>query len=160
MDGFALLAQLKAKVRSLPVIMITGQGDVRMAVQAMKAGAMDFIEKPFDREELLASIHRALERAANASVRSSWRAAAAARIAGLTRRQREIMDLVVAGISNKEIAARLHINQRTVETHRALVMNKTGAASLAELVRIALAASGRENESPVGQAHLAHSTAN
>ena len=107
-----------------------------MAVEAMKAGAFDFIEKPVRSEGLLACIERALRHMASPSERSSMAAAAAMRVAGLTRREREVMDYVVAGHANKEIAARLGIAQRTVETHRANVMKKMGAASLSELVRL------------------------
>ena len=115
-----------------------------MAVRAMQAGAVDFIEKPVQSAELLASIERALRQAADPSERSASSAAAALRIAGLTTREREVMDFVVDGLPNKEIAARLGIAQRTVETHRASVMEKMGAASLSDLVRMTITArSGR-----------------
>ena len=140
MNGFELLAQLAAAGHALPAIVITGQGDIAMAVQAMRAGAVDFIEKPTDPTALLACINRALRQAASPAERSSWRQAAAMRVAGLTKREREVMDFVVAGIANKDIAARLRINQRTVETHRATVMKKMGASSLSELVRLEMAA--------------------
>jgi FixJ family two-component response regulator/signal transduction histidine kinase len=140
MNGFELLAQLAAAGSGLPAIVITGQGDITMAVQAMKAGAVDFIEKPSDPDALLASVDRALRQAANPADRSAWRAAAAMRLAGLTRREREVMDLVVAGRANKHMATRLGISQRTVETHRAAVMKKMGASSLSELIRLELAA--------------------
>jgi two-component system CheB/CheR fusion protein len=140
MNGFELLAQLAAAGHALPAIVITGQGDIAMAVQAMRAGAVDFIEKPTDPCALLACISRALRQTASPAERSSQRQAAAMRVAGLTKREREVMDLVVAGMANKDIAARLRINQRTVETHRATVMKKMGASSLSELVRLELAA--------------------
>jgi len=142
MSGLQMLAQLAAQGSKLPAIVITGQGDIPMAVEAMRAGAVDFIEKPVDPASLLASIDRALRQAASPSERSAARAAAALRAASLTRREREVMDLVVAGHLNKQIAARLGINQRTVETHRATVMKKMEAASLSELVRRDILARG------------------
>ena len=144
MTGFELLARLSAAERALPAIMITGHGDIAMAVEAMRAGAFDFIEKPVRSEALLASIERALGHAASPSERSSIAAAAAMRLAGLTRRDREVLDQVVAGHANKEIAARLGIAQRTVETHRANVMKKMGAASLSHLVRLVIGARGAD----------------
>ena len=120
--------------------MITGNSDVAMAVQAMKAGALDFIEKPISRGDLLASVERALEQARDASKRIAWRKAAATHVAGLTARQREIMDLVLAGQPSKNIAADLGISQRTVENHRAAIMKRTGARSLPALARLAVAA--------------------
>ena len=140
MGGLELLQRLKNDGSRLPAIMITGDGDVPMAVQAMRAGAADFIEKPIRREELLASIERALEQTRDSAKLSVWREAAAARIAGLTTRQRQIMDLVLAGHPSKNIAADLGISQRTVENHRAAVMKKTGSNSLSALIRLALAA--------------------
>ena len=140
MNGFELLAQLAAADYALPAIVITGQGDIAMAVQAMKGGAVDFIEKPTDPTELLISVDRALRQAASPAERSSLQKAVALRIAGLTKREREVMDLVVAGLANKDISARLGINQRTVETHRAAVMKKMGASSLSELVRLEMSA--------------------
>jgi two-component system CheB/CheR fusion protein len=139
-NGFELLAQLAAAGHSLPTIVITGHGDIAMAVQAMRAGAVDFIEKPTDPSTLLACVNRALRQAASPAERASWRQAAAMRVAGLTKREREVMDLVVAGFANKDISARLAINQRTVETHRAAVMKKLGASSLSEMVRLEMAA--------------------
>jgi two-component system CheB/CheR fusion protein len=120
--------------------MITGQGDIATAVHAMKAGAVDFIEKPIGDGELLTIIERALDHAPGSPEYSEWRAEVVRRETGLTKRQREILGLVVAGHPNKEIAARLGINQRTVESHRAIVMKKMGAKSLTDLVRLSLAA--------------------
>jgi two-component system, chemotaxis family, CheB/CheR fusion protein len=144
MSGFELLARLAAADGALPAIVITGHGDVAMAVEAMRAGAFDFIEKPVRPDELRACIDRALRHAASSSERSSMSAAAAMRIAGLTRREREVMDCVVAGHANNEIAARLGIAQRTVETHRATVMKKMGAPSLSELVRLVISVRGAD----------------
>jgi two-component system CheB/CheR fusion protein len=120
--------------------MITGMGDVPTAVRAMKAGAVDFIEKPIGRSELLASIERALETTRDSAKLSAWRESAAASIATLTARQRQIMDLVLAGHPSKNIAADLGISQRTIENHRAAIMTKTGSKSLPALIRLALAA--------------------
>jgi two-component system CheB/CheR fusion protein len=138
MNGLEMLASLVTAGNRLPAIVITGQGDIAMAVQAMRAGAVDFIEKPVDPEVLLASVRRALQQTSN----PAGRAAAAMRIAALTKREREVMARVVGGHSNKEIAARLGINQRTVETHRAAVMTKLGVRSVSDLVRLAIAAEG------------------
>ena len=140
MSGLDVLRRLKAEGHRLPAIMITGDGDVPMAVQAMRAGAADFIEKPIGREELLASLERALEQNRDSAKLSAWREAAAARIATLTARQRQIMDLVLAGHPSKNIAADLGISQRTIENHRAAIMKKTGSNSLPALIRLALAA--------------------
>jgi two-component system, chemotaxis family, CheB/CheR fusion protein len=139
MSGFELLAQLAAAGDAMPAIVITGYGDVATAVEAMKAGAADFIEKPFRSQQLLACIASALRYAGSPAERSARHHEAVMRIAGLTRREREVMEQVVAGHANKEVAARLGIAQRTVETHRAKVMKKMGAASLSDLVRLAIA---------------------
>ena len=140
MNGFALLEALAAAGHSIPAIMITGGGDVAMAVKAMKAGASDFIEKPFSRGDLLAGVARALGQSRDASQRDAVHQSAASHIASLTPRQREIMDLVLAGHPSKNIAADLGISQRTVENHRAEIMARTGAKSLPALARLALAA--------------------
>ena len=142
MGGLELLHQLRQAGHGLPAIMITGNSDVPMAVQAMKAGASDFIEKPISRGELLTSVGRALEQSRDSGKLSAWRDDAASHMAGLTARQREIMELVLAGHPSKNIAADLHISQRTVENHRAAIMKKTGMRSLPALVRLALAATG------------------
>jgi two-component system CheB/CheR fusion protein len=139
MGGLELLERLRAEDRDLPAIMITGHGDVAMATQAMKAGAADFLEKPVSINQLLASIERALERGKDAAKRSAWRENATERLARLTPREREIMDLVILGRPNKIIAEDLGISQRTVESHRAAVMKRTGAKSLPDLVRLVMA---------------------
>jgi two-component system CheB/CheR fusion protein len=148
MSGLELLLQLREAGHLPPSIMITGNGDVPMAVQAMRAGALDFIEKPVGPAELLASIERALDQSRDAAKLTTWREDAARHIAELTARQREIMDRVLAGQLNKNIAADLHISQRTVENHRAAIMRKTGAASLPALARLALAAAGGAPDEP------------
>jgi two-component system, chemotaxis family, CheB/CheR fusion protein len=140
MGGLELLQRLQSEGDWLPAIMITGQGDVPMAVEAMKAGAADFIEKPIGRDELFASLEHALEHTRDSAKLSVRREAAATRLAGLTGRQRQIMELVLAGHPSKNIAADLGISQRTVENHRAAVMKKTGSHSLSALIRLALAA--------------------
>ena len=140
MDGIALLERLKDANRGLPAIMLTGHGDITMAVKAMKAGAADFLEKPVRPEELLASIERALERARGVAALIAWRKTAAERIAGLTPRERDVLDRVVQGRANKIIADDLGISQRTVENHRAAVMRRTGMASVPDLIRLVMAA--------------------
>ncbi|AEO48019.1 signal transduction histidine kinase with CheB and CheR activity [Rhodospirillum rubrum F11] len=147
MSGLDLLERLKKENRLLPAIVITGYSEVAMAVQAMKAGASDFIEKPVGRTELLISIDRALEQHrehGNSGKMRLWRDAAKARLASLSARQREIMEMVLAGQPSKNIAADLGISQRTVESHRALIMKKLGVKSLPALVRLAQAASDGE----------------
>lgn len=140
MDGFELLDRLKTAGNRLPAIMITGNGDVPMVVRAMKAGAMDFIEKPIGRGELLASVGRALEQLRDKTKLHAWQEDAERHIAGLTARQRQIMEMVLAGHPSKNIAMDLGISQRTVESHRATIMRKTGSKSLPALARLALAA--------------------
>ena len=140
MDGFELLRRLNEKGDPLPAIMITGNSDVAMAVRAMKAGVSDFIEKPVAEREVRISVQRALELAVDAGKLAARREVAATQVAELTPRQRQIMDLVLAGHPSKNIAADLGISRRTVETHRASIMKKTGARSLPALARLALAA--------------------
>jgi two-component system CheB/CheR fusion protein len=143
MTGIELLQRLKSAGELLPAIMITGNSDVAIAVEAMKAGAMDFIEKPIGAKDLLASVARALELAQSAGKRSDQQVAAAGVIAGLTKRQHQVMDMVLAGQPSKIIAADLGISQRTVENHRAAIMTKTSASSLPALARLALAAEAK-----------------
>jgi two-component system response regulator FixJ len=135
MSGLELQRELKRRAIALAVVVITGHGDIPMAVAALKAGAVDFLEKPFDSDALLAAVEQAVSRAAppgGAAVDL------AARVEQLTPRERQVMDLVVAGLPNKAIAFRLGIAVRTVEIHRARVMDKIGARNLAHLVRLAL----------------------
>ena len=140
MNGLDLLRQLRDAGSRLPAIMITGRSDVAMAVQAMKVGASDFIEKPVGRDDLLASIDRALDQARDKGKQVVWREDAARNVGALTPRQRQVLARVVAGQASKNIAADLDISQRTVENHRASIMRKTGATSLPALARLALAA--------------------
>lgn len=144
MNGVELARRLQADGSRDPVIVITGHADVPLAVEAMKAGVVDFIEKPFDDDVLLAAVRSALERRRQPRPASGPEAAdrerAAERLAGLSAREREVLDGLVAGRANKVIAFDLGISPRTVEVYRANVMTKTGAASLSELVRLAMTA--------------------
>ena len=144
MSGLQLLQRVHEHGHQLPAIMITGSSDVPTAVKAMKAGALDFIEKPISHGDLLDSIHRALEQSRDSSKLAAWREAAAAHVADLTSRQRQIMELVLAGHPSKNIAADLGISQRTVENHRAEIMKRTGTRSLPALARLALAAADHQ----------------
>jgi len=140
MSGLELQGYLQKQQVNVPVIMITGHGDVTMAVRAMKVGAIDFIEKPFNDEQLLESIRNALlidnERRDN----QSFKAEIAQRLSQLTPRESEVMEMVTDGKSNKEIANLLNVSAKTVEAHRAKVMEKMEAGSLAELVRLVVSA--------------------
>jgi len=139
-SGMELLQRLQEAGHHVPAIMMTGSSDVNMAVDAMKSGAVDFIEKPIGVFDLLASVDRALEQSHDQSKLFAWRSDAAHLVGELTPRQHEVMELVLAGHPSKNIAADLGISQRTVETHRATIMKKTGSKSLPALARIALAA--------------------
>jgi two-component system, LuxR family, response regulator FixJ len=138
--GIDLLRRLKEMGLRLPVIVITGHGDVPLAVEAMKFGAVDFLEKPFDDDVLLASVRSALDRSEASAQLETERAEIRARIALLTNREHEVLDGLVAGHPNKIIAFDLSISPRTVEIYRANVMTKMKAGSLSELVRMTLAA--------------------
>ncbi len=138
--GLELLVRLRGAGDPVPVVIITGGGDLAMAVQAMKLGAADFIEKPIGGDDLLASVERALAQSRDSDLAEAWQDAARRKMATLTSRQREIMDMVLAGHPSKNIAAELGISQRTVENHRASIMHKTGAKSLPALARLAMAA--------------------
>ena len=139
-DGLALLARLNDMGVRLPVIVITGHADVPLAVQAMKLGAIDFIEKPFSETLILAAVARAMENAGPVSRRGPQGVVYGERFAALTAREREVLEGLVAGKSNKTIARDLAISPRTVEIYRANVMTKTRADSLSELVRMAMMA--------------------
>jgi len=138
MDGLELQRRLRANKIELPVIVITGHGDVALAVEAMKAGAIDFIEKPFDDEVLLAAIRSALARHDDQQQRESRIVEVRGRLMLLSDREREVLEGLVAGKPNKIIAYDLGISARTVEVYRANVMTKMQADSLSELVRMAL----------------------
>ena len=138
MSGLDLVQSLKAGGLAAPVILITGHGDIDMAVAAIKFGAFDFIEKPFDEARLLASIHNALDNKRQPEIDAPELQKLQTRFNTLSARQRQVMELAVAGLSNKEIGSRLKISPKTVENHRAWVMERIGARNIAELVRIAM----------------------
>lgn len=139
-DGLELLRRLREQGTPLPVVVMTGQGDIAIAVQAMKAGAVDFLEKPFDDAALLEAIGRALEQGEKLRERAATTSDAMALLASLTPREREVFDLLVTGLPNKAIANNLGASPRTIEVHRARVMEKLRASSLPDLVRLLLAA--------------------
>ena len=138
MTGIELLRRIKDRMPCLPAIVITGHGDVPLAVEAMKAGAVDFIEKPFDEEALLKAVRAALEKAGGEG--GGQLAGIMARLATLSDRERQVLEGLVAGQANKVIAAAYGISPRTVEVYRANVMAKMQARSLPELVRMAILA--------------------
>jgi two-component system, LuxR family, response regulator FixJ len=136
LSGLDLQAELMKQGSEVPLILITGHGDIAMAVSAVKLGAFDFIEKPFDPQKLADAIRQAIAGHHQQRMQQSEAAAALKRAGDLSQRQREVMNLVVQGLSNKEIALRLRISPRTVENYRAWVMEKMGAPNLAALVRM------------------------
>jgi len=138
MSGIDLLRRLRELKIEVPVIVITGHGDVPLAVEAMKAGAADFLEKPFDDEVLLASVRSALKRHDGETKRQAERGQIESKLAALSNRERDVLGGLVAGRANKQIAFDLGISPRTVEIYRANLMNKMQAGSLSELVRMAL----------------------
>jgi two-component system, LuxR family, response regulator FixJ len=140
MDGLELRRRLVDRAMAFPLILITGHGDVPLAVRAMKAGAVDFIEKPFTAEAILNSAAVALSRLALPGEQDQLVATAAARLDQLTPRERDVLQGLLAGLPNKSIAYDLSISPRTVEIHRARVMDKMGARNLSELIRMGLAA--------------------
>jgi two-component system response regulator FixJ len=137
LSGIDLVREMRAHNGKRPIILITAHGDVDMAVAAIKLGAFDFIEKPFDERRLLESIRTAVEQVFPAQTPAANDVdELKQRVAGLTDRQRQVMELAAAGLSNKEIALRLGISPRTVENHRAWMMERMGARNLAELIRL------------------------
>jgi two-component system, LuxR family, response regulator FixJ len=138
MNGIELLRRLRELKVGVPVIVVTGHGDVPLAVEAMRIGAADFLEKPFDDEVLLASVRSALRQQGAETERRSARAAVESRVAALSNRERDVLNGLLAGRANKQIAFDLGISPRTVEIYRANLMNKMQAGSLSELVRMAL----------------------
>jgi len=146
MSGLDLQAELTRRGAGLPTIVVTGHAEVPMAVRAVKAGAIDFIEKPFSDQLLLDRVRQALEIDRQDREVRGRREEARRRLESLTAREREVLGLVVAGRANKEIAATLGLSTKTVEVHRAHVMSKMEAESLAELIRVAILAGAiREN---------------
>lgn len=145
MSGIDLLKALREKACSMPAIVITGHGDVPLAVEAMKAGAVDFIEKPFEEEAILTAVRRALEQGSD---ENGDGIVVAAKLASLSERERQVLEGLVAGHPNKTIAHELGISPRTVEVYRANLMAKMQAKSLSELIRMAILA----NVKPSGRA--------
>jgi two-component system response regulator FixJ len=138
MSGLELQKKLSEQQVGLPVIVITGHAEVPMAVQSLKAGAVDFLEKPVSEQTLVDRIHQALERDAQTRLARARRSAVEEKLARLTPREREVFDLVVAGKSNKIIASMLGVTSKTVEAHRAQLMRKMEADNLTDLVRMSL----------------------
>lgn len=141
MDGLALQQEVAKRRRDLPVVIISGHGQVLIAVNAMKAGAVDFIEKPFDDDTFLSSVRRAIEIGERSRSQAAETRTAKKLISLLTPRERNVLNELVAGMSNKAAAQRLGISPRTIEVYRAQIMAKLHAHSLSDLVRAALAAS-------------------
>ncbi len=139
-DGMELLRRLSSGPRKLPVIVMTGHGDVPLAVEAMKLGALDFLEKPFEDDRLIGMIETALAESQSGSKNETLSADLIARVASLTQRERQVMQGLVTGQSNKTIAREYDISPRTVEVYRANVMTKMQAGNLSELVRFAIRA--------------------
>jgi len=138
LDGLELLKRLRETNKSLPIIIMTGHGDIPLAVEAMKLGAIDFIEKPFEDDRLIGTITAALSGAAQRQKGDAVAADIASRIASLSPRERQVMEGLVAGLSNKLIARDYDISPRTIEVYRANVMTKMQASSISELVRFAI----------------------
>ena len=150
LSGVDLLRRLRELKLGIPVIVITGHGDVPLAVEAMKIGALDFLEKPFDDEVLLASVRSALNQLDQDQRRQAERNEIERRLAALSNRERDVLEGLVSGHANKQIAYDLGISPRTIEIYRANLMTKMQAASLSDLVRMALIAGilGPDSERP------------
>lgn len=147
-DGLSVLEELGARGVSMPVIVLTGHGDVSVAVAAMKGGAVDFVEKPYEKDKLLEIIRAAFDKVESRHLREELNGKAKARLAALTERESEVLEGLVQGLTNKAIAGRLSISPRTVEIHRSHVMQKLEVDSLSAALRLAFAAGiGFEDES-------------
>lgn len=140
LDGIELLKRMKAQQRPFPILIMTGHGDVPLAVEAMKLGAVDFLEKPFEDDRLITMIETAIRQAEPAARNEAVSQDVAARVASLSPRERQVMEGLIAGLSNKLIAREYDISPRTIEVYRANVMTKMQAGSLSELVRLAMRA--------------------
>ena len=140
MDGLAVQRELNQRAVNMPVVVLTGHGDVSVAVEAMKAGAVDFLEKPYDKASLVQAINSAFSRLQNDQSREALAARAREKLASLTTREREVLERLVRGQTNKSIADDLSISARTVEIHRAHVMEKLEADSLSSALRLAFSA--------------------
>ena len=146
LTGLDLMDAMKSRRLNMPIIVITGHADVPLAVQAMKQGAIDFLEKPFDRDALLSSVRHAFQTKSDETSRHAAAQAIMAKVATLTKREREVLARLLKGHQNKIIAYELGISVRTVEVHRAMVMAKMEARNLPELVQMALAVPREEIE--------------
>jgi FixJ family two-component response regulator len=153
MNGLELQQALAARSASLPIVFITGHGDVPLSVRAMKSGAVDFLSKPFEDEDFLAAIEQALAKNSQARAVEAEHSEIAARVAQLSKRERAVMDLVVRGLLNKQVAKELGIAEKTVKVHRAGVMRKMKAESFADLVRMTqrLAETAIQDQGPIAK---------
>lgn len=138
LSGFQVMEALRGKGSSLPVIMLSGHGDIPIAVEAMKLGAQEFLEKPYHEAALIEAVERAFSADASLTVRNDQRLAASTSVATLSLRERQVLQSLLGGLSNKEIASQLDLSPRTVEMHRAGMMSRLAVSSLAEAVRVAL----------------------
>jgi FixJ family two-component response regulator len=136
-DGLAFQEELIASEASIPIVLMTGYGDIPMSVRAMKAGAVNFLSKPFADDNMIAAVEEAVERSRGSRRQAEKEAGLRVRLEGLTAREREVMGLVTAGLMNKQVAARLGVSEITVKIHRGNLMRKMQAQSLADLVRMA-----------------------
>ena len=157
LSGFQVVEALRRRGSSLPVIMLSGHGDIPIAVQAMKLGAQEFLEKPYQEAALIEAVERAFSADASLTVRNDQRLAASTSVATLSLRERQVLQSLLAGLANKEIARQLDLSPRTVEMHRASMMSRLAVSSLAEAVRIALDAGleSLEREAPNDAASVA-----
>ena len=144
MSGMELQAALAEKSVNIPIIFLTGHGNVSMSAKAFRTGAIDFLEKPFDENVLLERIQEAIQLDQSNQAVAARRVDASTRMASLTPREREVMLLIVAGNANKEIATKLDLSTRTIETHRGRILEKTGAQSLTDLIELAIASGSHE----------------
>lgn len=145
MSGLDLQEHLQSQRFALPVLIVTGHADVPMAVRALKAGAFDFIEKPFNDQVMLERVQKAIEHAMRIRAEAEQRAEIDQRIETLTPRERQVMEMVVNGMANKQVAAELGLSEKTIEVHRKHVMDKMRAGNVADLIRMALSGSSYQS---------------